>query len=195
MNKQSPSSAHGALDDFLRRPDPAFIEAFLDGECGMCRSFADWIQRQPRAFPVRFLAYQSEAARRAVPDLDQLEPGRLMIARDDRGLVYRGAEAWVLCLHSCANHRPLARRLATPALLPFAKRACTLLAANRRRLSRLLFRRREREIRLELERRPDLDPDCTDGRCRLPTAAAGGRSDILTLPPIEPRNPHHQPEP
>lgn len=148
----------------LRGPEPAFIEVFPDGHCAMCRSFADWLERQPRAFPVRMLPYQSAAARSALPGIDSLEPGQLMIVRDDHGRIHRGAEAWVMCLWSCTNHRRLARRLASPALLPLARRACLLLAANRRRISRLLFRGGERELRRELE------TACPDGSCHLPDA-------------------------
>ena len=38
------------------------IEVFYDGRCGMCCSFHEWVNRQPRAFGVEFIAYQAARA-------------------------------------------------------------------------------------------------------------------------------------
>ncbi len=75
-----------------------------------------------------------------------------MVVRTDRGAIFRGAEAWVLCLHSCRNHQSTARRLAGPGLLPVAIRACRVLAANRHSLSKVFFRKKDRQVREELHR-------------------------------------------
>jgi len=73
-----------------------------------------------------------------------------MVVRTDGGEVFRGAEAWVWCLYSCANHQDAARRLGGPALLPVAVRACRVLAANRHSLSKVFFRRKDKAVREEL---------------------------------------------
>lgn len=145
------------------------IEVFYDGRCGMCCTFHEWINRQPRAFAIRFFPYQSAEAEEAFPGLHTLDPAREMIVRTDDGTLHRGAAAWVWCLYSCANYRGFARRLARPAMLAVAVRVCRLLAANRHGLSKVFFRRKDREVREALHQM--VPPECPDGSC------ATGRDD------------------
>lgn len=139
------------------------IEVFYDGRCGMCCTFHEWINRQPRAFPIAFIPYQAPDAERCFPGLNTLDPAREMVVRTDRGEIFRGAEAWVLCLFSCHNHQAAARRLGSPGLLPVAVRACRVLAANRHSLSKVFFRRKDRQVREELHRMEALE--CEEGQC------------------------------
>lgn len=146
------------------------IEVFYDGRCGMCCTFHEWINRQARAFEIDFVPYQDERAEEIFPGIHTLDPAREMIVRTDEGGIHRGAEAWVWCLYSCANHRKLARRLARPKMLAVAIRACRLLAANRHGLSKIFFRRKDREVRETLHRmqvnRP-IDPEHDEWRAEL----------------------------
>ena len=136
------------------------IEVFYDGRCGMCCSFHEWINRQPRAFGIGFIPYQAAEAERVFPGLGTLDPAREMVVRTSEGRIFRGAEAWVWCLFSCANHQAAARRLGGPGLLPVAIRACRLLAANRHALSKVFFRSKDKAVRAELHR---MQPDRCDG--------------------------------
>lgn len=147
------------------------IEVFYDGRCGMCCTFHEWINRQPRAYEIRFIPYQSPEAERVFPGVSTLDPAREMIVRTDLGRVFRGAEAWVYCLYGCANYRSTALRLATPGLLPVARKMCTLLAANRHALSKVLFRRKDREVREVLHHMPE--ESCEAGICALPPGPVG----------------------
>ena len=140
------------------------IEVYYDGRCGMCCTFHEWIARQERAFGVTFVPYQDERAERLFPGIGTLDPAREMIVRTAEGEVFRGAEAWVLCLYSCVAYRKLARRLAGRRMLPLAKKACTLLAANRHGLSKIFFRRKDREVREVLHAIPDPET-CEGGTC------------------------------
>jgi predicted DCC family thiol-disulfide oxidoreductase YuxK len=140
------------------------IEVYYDGRCGMCCTFHEWINRQPRAFAIDFVPYQAAKAEVVFPGINTLDPAREMIVRVvDDGVVYRGAEAWVWCLYSCANHRQLAQRLARPTMLAVAIRACRLLAANRHGLSKIFFRRKDREVRENLHNMAG--EACQDGAC------------------------------
>lgn len=136
------------------------IEVFYDGRCGMCCTFHEWVARQERAYPVVFVPYQDERAERIFPGLGVLDPAREMVVRTAGGGIYRGAEAWVLCLYSCVAYRELAGRLASRRLLPLAKRACAVLAANRHGLSKIFFRRKDLEVRARLHAIPD---PCEEG--------------------------------
>jgi predicted DCC family thiol-disulfide oxidoreductase YuxK len=139
------------------------IEVFYDGRCGICCSFHEWINRQPRAFRVEFIPYQAAHAESVFPGLGTLDPAREMVVRTSGGEVFRGAEAWVWCLHSCANHQTAARKLGGPALLPVAVHACRVLAANRHGLSKIFFRRKDRQVREELHQMEV--PECESGFC------------------------------
>lgn len=141
------------------------IEVFYDGRCGMCCTFHEWIARQERAYEIRFVPYQDERAEEIFPGIGTLDPAREMIVRTEEGEIYRGAEAWVFCLYSCVTYRKLARRLAGPGLLPVAKRACALLAANRHGLSKIFFRRKDREVREQLHEIPDPETCEDEGTC------------------------------
>lgn len=139
------------------------IEVFYDGRCGMCCSFHEWINRQPRACRIDFIPYQAPHAEQVFPGLGTLDPAREMVVRTSDHRVFRGAEAWVWCLYSCANHQTAARRLGGPGLLPVAIHACRVLAANRHALSKVFFRGKDRKVREELHRMETAE--CDDGFC------------------------------
>lgn len=142
---------------------PKKIEVFYDGRCGMCCSFHEWIHRQKRAFDIDFVPYQAAEAEEVFPGIHTLDPAREMIVRTSDGGVFRGAEAWVWCLYSCANYQGLAKRLARPAMLAVAIRVCRLLAANRHGLSKVFFRRKDREVRETLHQMTP--PECDGDHC------------------------------
>jgi predicted DCC family thiol-disulfide oxidoreductase YuxK len=142
------------------------IEVFYDGRCGMCCTFHEWINRQERAYEVRFVPYQSPEAEGIFPGVGTLDPAREMIVRTEQGEVFRAAEGWVLCLNSCANYREAARKLSNPYLLPVAKSACALLAGNRHGLSKIFFRKKDKEVRKQLHEMTDLG-GCQNGACQL----------------------------
>ena len=141
------------------------IEVFYDGRCGMCCSFHEWINRQPRAFAIGFIPYQAAHAERVFPGLGMLDPAREMVVRTSEGGIFRGAEAWVWCLYSCANYQMAARRLGGPGLLPVAIHACRVLAANRHALSKVFFRSKDRKVREELHRMEAVG--CSGGVCAM----------------------------
>lgn len=139
------------------------IEVYYDGRCGMCCSFHEWINRQPRAFPIDFIPYQAPHAEKVFPGLGTLDPAREMVVRTSEGEIYRGAEAWVWCLYSCANHQTAAHRLAGPKLLPIAIHTCRILAANRHALSKVFFHRKDRIVKNELHKMHP--PACKSDYC------------------------------
>jgi len=122
------------------------LDIFYDGQCGMCCTFHEWVNEQERAFQVNFIPYQDPQAYDIFPGLKELDPEKEMIVRTDQGELFHGAEAWVLCLFSCEHHQAKARKLGGKMLLPVAIKACNLLAANRKRLSRVFFRRKDNAV-------------------------------------------------
>lgn len=141
------------------------VEVYYDGKCGMCCTFHEWINNQERANRIVFLPYQSEAAQKHFPTLSTLDPAREMVVRTNEGEIYRAAEAWVWCLWSCAKYRDLAQKFSSPRLLPHVQKLCHLLAANRITLSKIFFRRKNKEVAAEIHAVPDAP--CTSGGCNL----------------------------
>jgi len=139
------------------------IEVYYDGRCGMCCTFHEWVNRQPRALSIQFIPYQATEAEKTFPGIGTLDPAREMIVRTDKGEIYRGAEAWVWCLYSCKNHQTAAHKLASPSLLPLAKHSCRILASNRHSLSKVFFRRKDKQVRNELHHMTT--PTCESSFC------------------------------
>jgi hypothetical protein len=101
-----------------------------------CRN---WLAQQPTFVPLVFIAFQSDQAQRRFPGIAALKPGEQLLVISDEGAVYRGANAWIMCLWALEN-REHAQRLAHPALRPLAKLVCELLSRNRFFVSDVLFR-------------------------------------------------------
>lgn len=137
------------------------IEVYYDGRCAICCTFHEWVNRQERLFPVRFIAYQSEQAELLFPGVTSMDPEGDMIVRTNEGDVFRAAEGWVLCLLSCQKYQKYARRLASPQLLPLAKKCCHLIASNRLTLSKILFGKKDQALAREIHEMPG--QGCDDG--------------------------------
>ena len=141
------------------------LEVYYDGGCGMCRRFMRWYREQEHAVEVVILAYDSDEARERFPEIGDHEPSKLMVTRTDDGAVFRGAESWALCLWAIQKYRWLARRMTSPVMLPLAQKICVLIAANRLKISKLLFGADDKKLAAEIEK---LDAEeCEDGSCHL----------------------------
>ena len=140
------------------------LTVFYDHHCGLCRSCRRWLKKQHTYFPVDFVAYDSLAARALCPEIGKLDPDREIIAMADNGDIYRGGNAWVMCLYATREHRPLAMKLASPLLLPIAKKVCALVAANRLNISSLLRLKSDREVAAAADA---LTTDCKGGTCNV----------------------------
>ena len=138
------------------------LTVFYDHDCGLCRACRRWLGSQPTYFPLEFVPYDSLAARAICPEIGKLDPDQQIVVMADNGDIYRGGAAWVMCLYATRNHRALALRLASPALMPVAKKVCALVAKNRLRISSLLRLRRDEDIVAAARRG---DTDCDGGYC------------------------------
>lgn len=116
---------------------PRLLTVLYDADCSLCRSARAWLERQPVHVPLRFVPAGSAHAVRLFPALDQRQALRDITVVDDRGKVYRGAKAWVVCLWATREHRERSRTLAKPALWPLAKRFVTWVSTHREGLAGL----------------------------------------------------------
>ncbi len=128
------------------------LTIIYDHRCGLCRRARRWLESQETLIDLAFVAAGSGAARRLFPTLAGSEhPEELVVVGDDGG-VYRGGNAWIMCLYALEDYREWSERLATPALAPLARQGFALLSKQRGRISRWLGLASEAEVAEALAR-------------------------------------------
>jgi len=123
----------GAFDERATR-----LTVLYDKRCGFCRRCRDWMLTQPCLVEVELLASGSQAAADrygAVPWL-----GNELCVIDERGRVWAGPSAFLMCLWATARYRPLSYLLARPGWNRYAGRAFIAVSKRRDRLSDWLGR-------------------------------------------------------
>ncbi|MEE1793637.1 DCC1-like thiol-disulfide oxidoreductase family protein [Streptomyces sp. BE308] len=107
------------------------LTVLYDAQCALCVHVRHWLLKQRRLIPLDLVPAASEEARRRFPGLDHAGTLDEITVIGDRGQIYRGTAAWIVCLWALAEHRPKAHWLTTPAGRPFAR--ATVLAAAKYR--------------------------------------------------------------
>ena len=140
------------------------LTVFYDPKCGMCRSFRQWMLGQWSYCRLEFVPYNSGVARRLLPEIVNIDAGREIVVMNDEGDIWQGPEAWVVCLWVLKKWRGWATRMASPALLPLAAKACHLISDNRLTLSKLLALKADEEVAAGCD-----EPfPCESGACAVP---------------------------
>ena len=116
------------------------LYVLFDAQCELCVRCRNWLMNQAAFVALVFIPLQSDEAQRRFPGIEELKPSEQLLVISDDGSVYRGANAWIMCLWALRNYREHAQRMAHPILLPFAQVVCELLSRNRFYLSDALFR-------------------------------------------------------
>ncbi len=112
------------------------LTVIYDATCGFCVRCREWLEEQPAFLELECLWSRSSEVASRFPGLVGPGPADLIVV-DDEGGVYRGAAAWIMCLYALREYREWSLRLASPALLPFARKAFEALSASRGVISRL----------------------------------------------------------
>ncbi|MFI6255183.1 thiol-disulfide oxidoreductase DCC family protein [Micromonospora zamorensis] len=129
-------------DGVGRLPDPTThvgggmrgFTVLFDAACPLCRAARRWLSSRAQLVPLEFVPAGSAEARRRFPGLDHDATLRDLTVIADTGEVYAGDGAWFACLWALADHRPMAERLARPALLPLARQTVAAASAIRERI-------------------------------------------------------------
>ncbi|MEM9418520.1 MAG: DUF393 domain-containing protein [Planctomycetota bacterium] len=123
------------------------LTVLYDPGCALCLRCRQWLAKQPKYLPMRFVAQGTADAGRRFPQLDVGTPDQVedLIVVSDDGKVYRSTRAWIMCFYALREYRPLAFRLSHPALMPLARRAYQAISNNRMWLSRW-FGKADRQI-------------------------------------------------
>lgn len=110
------------------------LTVLYDAQCSLCVHLRQWLLNQRQLVPLDLVPADSAEAHRRFPGLDHAGTLEEITVIGDRGQVYRGTSAWIVCLWALAEHRPKAHWLTTAAGRPFA-RATVLAAAKYRSLT------------------------------------------------------------
>ncbi|MFC9247294.1 thiol-disulfide oxidoreductase DCC family protein [Streptomyces sp. NPDC057136] len=113
------------------RTPVARLTVLYDAQCSLCIHVRHWLLKQRQLVPLDLVPAASEEARRRFPGLDHASTLTEITVIGDRGQIYRGTSAWIVCLWALAEHRHRAHWLTTPAGRPFAR--ATVLAAAKYR--------------------------------------------------------------
>jgi predicted DCC family thiol-disulfide oxidoreductase YuxK len=108
------------------------LTILYDASCSLCRTARAWLEGQRTWVELEFLAAGSPVAGARFPELSPESTLREIAVVSDDGRVYRGGKAWVMCLWATVRYRELALRLASPELLPWARRVAAWVASHRR---------------------------------------------------------------
>lgn len=131
--------------------DVSRLVVLFDGHCPVCVSARDWLARSPQHVPLTLVdAYGPEA--RVYTHVPWLR--RELVVISDRGDVWAGPAAFLVCLWALARWRWLARLAVEAPLLPLAEVFFRVLSAGRGSLGVLLGA-----------------PACEHGTCGVPLAA------------------------
>lgn len=128
------------------------IVILYDADCGLCTWTRRWMSRQPAFLDVVFVPAGSERARQMFPSIERFAGPDDLVVVSDEGGVYRGPDAWILCLYALVDFREWSERLASPILRPLARKAFAMLSEGRSGISRWLSLRSESELAAILER-------------------------------------------
>jgi predicted DCC family thiol-disulfide oxidoreductase YuxK len=107
------------------------LTVLYDEGCPICRAARRWLAGRTQLVPLVFVPAASAEARARFPGLDHAATLRDLTVVADDGTFYVGDGAWLACLWALADHRATANRLASPHLLPAARRFIKAASAVR----------------------------------------------------------------
>lgn len=112
------------------------LTVLYDERCNVCCGIREWMLLQPKYVQLYFVAANSAEARALFPQLDHERTLHELHVINGYGEVYRDAKAWLMCLWALREYRLWSLRLATPELMPLARRAIARVSSNRGKLAR-----------------------------------------------------------
>jgi predicted DCC family thiol-disulfide oxidoreductase YuxK len=135
----------GRVRAALRSPTRLLV--LYDSECALCRRCRAWLEQEPAYVDVQFLAAGADEAQTALAPLRPWLGAELVVV-SERGEVWLGAAAFLMCLWATRQYREWSYRLSDPALAPIAEKFFHMVSSRRATIGRFL------------------GDDCPDGRCK-----------------------------
>ncbi|MGE0709781.1 MAG: DCC1-like thiol-disulfide oxidoreductase family protein [Planctomycetota bacterium] len=88
------------------------LTVLYDSHCPLCRRVKDWLAGEPAYLALELVPAGSLEAEARFPDLDPLSTLGQLTVIDDEGGVYRGEDAYLMCLYALVDYRAWALSLA-----------------------------------------------------------------------------------
>ncbi len=144
------------------------LYVLYDERCALCTRVRDWLAGEPTYVELVLIAAQDPEVTRRF-GLAVAEVPEELVVIDDAGGVYRGPDAFLMCLWGLVEWRGWAERLSTPSAKPLARALFGILSSGREHIAKLLFGLRDDRVlawRLSEEterarRDGDLDDYCS----------------------------------
>ncbi len=112
------------------------LYVMYDERCELCKRLRDWLREQRAWIELCMVPAGSAFVRARFPGLERIAAEGDLAVVSDAGEVYLNNRAWIMCLYALEEYRDWAVRLASPVLLPLARRAFAALSNNRAAISR-----------------------------------------------------------
>jgi predicted DCC family thiol-disulfide oxidoreductase YuxK len=119
------------------------------------------MSQQHSSCEVHYVAAGSTQARRLFPELLSTARPEELVVVSGEGVVYRGDDAFIMCLYALDSYRSLAVRVSRPAFRALARRLFSMISTNRLRLSDFLGLRSDEALTRAMVCKPT---DVLDGR-------------------------------
>ena len=127
---------------------PRRLTVVYDGDCELCRRCSTWLRYQPTYVPLDLLATSAAREDQRFAGVPWL--GAELVVIDERGSIWVGAAAFIVCLWATQEWREWSYRLSGPSFAPLAERFFHAISNHRGRIGAFLG--------------PTVD-DCAVGRC------------------------------
>ena len=105
------------------------LTVLYDDGCNLCRQARRWLERQPKHVPMAFVP-AAEAPWR-FPQLDAERVRSDVTVVSERGEIYYGAKAWLMCLWALRDYRSMSLSVSTPERMVLARRFVVWVSRNR----------------------------------------------------------------
>lgn len=137
------------------------LSILYDAECGFCSRCRAWLQANEGHVRLEFVPKDDPSVPLRFPGLAPSDDELTVI--DDHGGVYRGPDAFIMCLYALEAYRAWSLRLAAPSLKPLARRAFELISSSRHSLNVWLNLSSDRELATSLRAMGPGAPRCAVG--------------------------------
>ncbi len=114
------------------------LTILYDPMCAFCCRCRDWLLGRPKYIELEFLPRGSSDATKRYPSLRTEGGSDVLVVVTDEGGVYRGSDAYIMCLYALVDYRELAIDLAHGVFRPLADRGFSWLSRNRTMLSQIV---------------------------------------------------------
>lgn len=109
------------------------LTVLYDARCELCRAARRWLERQARLVELEFVPAGSPDALERFPGLASDRTLEEIHVVGDGGEVYRGADAWLMCLWALRDYRGWSLKLAAPRHRHHARKLVAWVSRNRYR--------------------------------------------------------------